>query len=114
MLPNIFPFFNSFLRGLPVNFSISYSYNFGSLLGYCLVLQFLTGIFLSSYYCANSAFDSVEYIIRDVNNGSLIRYCHSNGASFFFICVYAHIARALYYNSYIKFFTWNFGVLLIF
>lgn len=102
MIPRALEPVNSFLVSLPVHASITYSYNFGSLLGLNLILQLCTGIFLASYYNPADAFDSIEYIIRDVISGYTIRYLHSNGASFFFICVYAHMARALYYNSYIK------------
>lgn len=74
----------------------------GSLLGVCLVLQILTGVFLAMHYqpSLEHAFDSVEHIMRDVNSGYIVRYTHSNVASFFFIFVYLHIARALYYGSY--------------
>jgi quinol-cytochrome oxidoreductase complex cytochrome b subunit len=69
----------------------------------CLVIQLLTGVFLSMSFIADSnlAFLSVEHIMRDINNGWLIRYIHATGASFFFICVYIHIFRGLYYKSYI-------------
>jgi ubiquinol-cytochrome c reductase cytochrome b subunit len=77
-------------------------WNFGSLLGLCLVFQILTGIFLAMHYTPNveMAFNSVEHIMRDVNSGWLIRYIHANVASFFFIFLYAHIGRNLYYGSY--------------
>lgn len=86
---------------LPLN--INYFYNFGSLLGLCLIIQILSGIFLAMYYVPNInyAFDSVEYLMREVPNGWLIRYIHSNGASLFFIMVYLHIVRGLLYGSYI-------------
>jgi ubiquinol-cytochrome c reductase cytochrome b subunit len=82
--------------------SITYFWSFGSLAGLCLVLQILTGIFLAMHYTPHVelAFNSVEHIMRDVNNGWLIRYMHSNGASIFFIVVYSHIFRGLYYGSY--------------
>jgi ubiquinol-cytochrome c reductase cytochrome b subunit len=93
---------NSYFIDSPQPSNISYLWNFGSLLGLCLVLQILTGIFLAMHYTPNVelAFDSVEHIMRDVNSGWLIRYTHANVASFFFIFVYAHIGRALYYGSY--------------
>ena len=93
---------NSYIVDSPQPANISYVWNFGSLLALCLALQLLTGIFLAMHYCANVdlAFDSVEHIMRDVNSGWLIRYTHANVASFFFIFVYAHIGRALYYGSY--------------
>lgn len=84
--------------------NINYLYNFGSLLVLVLVIQILTGVFLAMHYTPHIdyAFNSVEHIMRDVNYGWLVRYSHSNGASFFFICVYIHIARGLYYGSYTK------------
>nr|WUR10622.1 cytochrome b [Elmerina hispida] len=93
---------NSYLVDSPSPSNISYLWNFGSLLGLCLILQILTGIFLAMHYIPNVelAFNSVEHIMRDVNSGWLIRYTHANVASFFFIFVYAHIGRNLYYGSY--------------
>lgn len=99
---------------LPLN--INYFYNFGSLLGLCLIIQILSGIFLAMYYVPNInyAFDSVEYLMREVPNGWLIRYIHSNGASLFFIMVYLHIVRGLLYGSYIgnRRTVWNIGVII--
>ena len=85
----------------PIN--LTYAWSFGSLAGICLVIQILTGLFLGMHYTphVDLAFSSVEHIMRDVNNGWLIRYMHANGASFFFIVVYCHIFRGLYYGSYI-------------
>lgn len=82
--------------------NLNYMWNFGSLAGICLVIMIITGIFLAMHYIpdATKAFDSVEHIMRDVNGGWLIRYIHMNGASIFFIVVYLHIARGLYYGSY--------------
>jgi len=93
---------NSYLIDSPQPSNISYMWNFGSLLGLCLILQILTGVFLAMHYQphADFAFDSVEHIMRDINQGWLLRYCHANVASFFFIFVYAHIGRALYFGSY--------------
>lgn len=93
---------NSYLIDSPQPSSISYWWNIGSLLGLCLVIQILTGIFIAIHYSSNIelAFSSVEHIMRDVNNGWLIRYMHANGASFFFICIYIHIGKGLYYGSY--------------
>src|ERR1700735_2998208 len=93
---------NSYLIDSPQPSNLSYLWNFGSLLGVCLILQILTGIFLAMHYAptAELAFNSVEHIMRDVNSGWLIRYTHANVASFFFIFVYCHIGRALYYGSY--------------
>jgi len=93
---------NSYFIDSPQPSNISYFWNFGSLLGLCLILQIITGIFLAMHYCANVdlAFLSVEHIMRDVSSGWLLRYTHANVASFFFIFVYLHIGRNLYYGSY--------------
>ncbi|CAN3377464.1 apocytochrome b (mitochondrion) [Diutina rugosa] len=93
---------NSYLIDSPQPSSINYWWNLGSLLGLCLVIQLASGIFLAMHYSSNIelAFNSVEHIMRDVNAGWLIRYIHANGASFFFICMYLHIGKALYYGSY--------------
>ena len=94
--------FNSYLVDSPQPSSISYLYNFGSLLGLSLVVQIITGILLAMHYAgtADLAFNMVEHVMRDVNDGWLLRYTHANMASFFFIAVYLHIARGLYYGSY--------------
>ena len=86
----------------PTPKNLNYWWNFGSLAGMMLVIMILTGIFLAMNYAANTgiAFNSVEHIMRDVNWGWLLRYMHANGASFFFIAVYIHIFRGLYYGSY--------------
>ena len=103
---------NSTLIDLPTPSSISYLWNFGSLLGLCLVIQILTGIFLAMHYCADVsiAFSSVVHIMRDVNYGFVLKYLHANGASAFFICVYIHIARGLYYGSYLRSHLWFSGI----
>nr|YP_009919050.1 cytochrome b [Acnemia nitidicollis]QMP96643.1 cytochrome b [Acnemia nitidicollis] len=108
--------FNNSLIDLPSPSSISTWWNFGSLLGLCLGIQILTGLFLAMHYTCdvNTAFNSVIHICRDVNNGWLIRTLHANGASFFFICLYLHIGRGIYYNSFIYKSTWIVGVLLFF
>ena len=97
--------------------SISYLWNFGSLLGICLIIQILTGCFLAMHYTAHVdfAFNSVEHIMRDVNNGWIIRYVHANVASFFFIFVYSHVARGLYYSSYKnpRVLLWSIGVIIL-
>nr|WNH20697.1 cytochrome b [Kaupichthys diodontus] len=105
---------NDALVDLPTPSSISAWWNFGSLLGLCLITQILTGLFLAMHYTADisTAFSSVTHICRDVNYGWLIRNLHANGASFFFICLYLHIARGLYYGSYLYKETWNVGVIL--
>nr|YP_010398083.1 cytochrome b [Trigonopoma gracile]UQJ79412.1 cytochrome b [Trigonopoma gracile] len=105
---------NDSLIDLPTPTNISALWNFGSLLGLCLITQILTGLFLAMHYTSDisTAFSSVVHICRDVNYGWLIRNTHANGASFFFICLYMHIARGLYYGSYIYKETWNIGVIL--
>nr|YP_009995270.1 cytochrome b [Ochthebius remotus]QNP09660.1 cytochrome b [Ochthebius remotus] len=107
---------NSSLIDLPSPSNISSWWNFGSLLGLCLMIQIITGLFLAMHYTANidSAFNSVIHICRDVNYGWLIRTLHANGASFFFICIYLHIGRGLYYSSYNLSTTWIMGVLILF
>nr|ABV64568.1 cytochrome b [Gymnothorax favagineus] len=105
---------NDALVDLPTPSNISAMWNFGSLLGLCLITQILTGLFLAMHYTSDisTAFSSVAHICRDVNYGWLIRNLHANGASFFFICLYMHIARGLYYGSYLYKETWNIGVIL--
>ena len=105
---------NSMLIDLPSPSNISYLWNFGSLLGLCLGVQILTGIFLAMHYSADVsiAFSSVTHILEDVNYGFLLKYLHANGASVFFICVYIHIARGLYYGSYLKSHLWFSGISL--
>nr|QOL00775.1 cytochrome b [Xya japonica] len=108
---------NNSLIDLPTPSNISTWWNFGSLLGLCLVIQLMTGIFLAMHYWPdiNMAFNSVAvHICRDVNNGWLLRVIHANGASFFFICLYAHVARGMYYGSYKYIYTWMVGVLILF
>nr|ADB82725.1 cytochrome b [Uta stansburiana] len=105
---------NSFID-LPTPSNISAWWNFGSLLGLCLIIQILTGLFLAMHYTADisSAFSSVAHIHRDVQYGWLIRNIHANGASMFFICIYMHVGRGLYYGSYMFKETWNLGVILL-
>jgi hypothetical protein len=93
---------NSYMIDSPQPSNISYLWNFGSLLAFCLVIQIVTGVTLAMHYNPSvlEAFNSVEHIMRDVNNGWLIRYLHSNTASAFFFLVYLHIGRGLYYGSY--------------
>lgn len=93
--------YDSFIA-YPVPRNLNYMYTFGGILSFMLIAQILTGIVLAMHYAASTelAFGSVEKIMRDVNSGWLLRYMHSNGASFFFIAVYLHIARGLYYGSY--------------
>ena len=100
-LPIIASFENT-LKKHPYPKNLSYWWNFGSIAGICLVVQILSGLFLAMHYVPNTkhAFDSVEHIMRDVNYGWLIRYIHAVGASMFFVALYAHITRGLYYGSY--------------
>nr|WAB70227.1 cytochrome b [Athyma asura] len=107
---------NGSLIDLPTPSNISSWWNFGSLLALCLMIQILTGLFLTMYYTANIdlAFFSVNYICRNVNYGWLIRTLHANGASFFFICIYFHIGRGIYYESFNLKFTWMIGVIILF
>lgn len=100
---------------LPAPSNISSWWNFGSLLGLCLITQIFTGIFLAIHYTPHveMAFSSVIHIIRDVNYGWLLRTIHANGASFFFICLYLHVGRGLYYGSYLFLLTWFSGILLL-
>nr|YP_009059090.1 cytochrome b [Heteromycteris japonicus]AFC77843.1 cytochrome b [Heteromycteris japonicus] len=106
---------NSSVIDLPTPPNISALWNFGSLLGLCLIAQLLTGLFLAMHYTSdiNTAFASVTHICRDVNYGWLIRNLHANGASFFFICIYIHIGRGLYYGSFLNKEAWNIGVVLL-
>nr|UGS80215.1 cytochrome b [Dagualachesilloides caliensis] len=107
---------NNSLVDLPTPSSISSMWNFGSLLGVCLGIQIVSGLFLAMHYTAdvNLAFNSVVHICRDVNNGWLLRTLHANGASFFFICIYLHVGRGMYYGSYNLFMTWTIGVIILF
>nr|YP_009349816.1 cytochrome b [Loxoblemmus doenitzi]AQM39939.1 cytochrome b [Loxoblemmus doenitzi] len=107
---------NNSLIDLPTPSNISTWWNFGSLLGLCLVIQLLTGIFLAMHYTADisMAFNSVAHICRDVNFGWLLRTLHANGASFFFICLYTHVGRGMYYGSYNLMHTWLVGTLILF
>lgn len=112
----LFKIINNALVDLPAPSNISSWWNFGSLLGLCLILQIATGIFLSIHYTADTAiaFNSVNHICRDVNYGWILRTLHANGASFFFICIYLHVGRGIYYGSYKYLYTWTVGVVLFF
>nr|YP_007025682.1 cytochrome b [Neaxius glyptocercus]AEW68321.1 cytochrome b [Neaxius glyptocercus] len=112
----LFKIANGALVDMPLPSNISVFWNFGSLLGLCLVLQIATGLFLAMHYTASVdlAFSSVTHICRDVNYGWLLRTLHANGASFFFICLYAHIGRGIYYGSYMIFHAWMIGVIMLF
>nr|AUW60835.1 cytochrome b [Neochmia phaeton phaeton] len=106
---------NDALIDLPTPPNISTWWNFGSLLGVCLITQIVTGLLLAMHYTADTslAFSSVAHMCRDVQFGWLIRNLHANGASFFFICIYLHIGRGIYYGSYLNKETWNVGVILL-
>lgn len=106
---------NGSLIDLPSPSNISSWWNFGSLLALCLITQIITGLFLTIYYSANIelAFYRVNYICRNVNYGWLIRTLHANGASFFFICIYIHIGRGIYYESFNLKYTWIIGVIIL-
>nr|QXG19255.1 cytochrome b [Drosophila heteroneura] len=112
----LFKIANNALVDLPAPVNISSWWNFGSLLGLCLIIQILTGLFLAMHYTADVslAFHSVNHICRDVNYGWLLRTLHANGASFFFICIYLHVGRGMYYGSYLFTPTWMVGVILLF
>nr|QHH24476.1 cytochrome b [Locustella castanea] len=106
---------NDSLIDLPTPSNISTWWNFGSLLGICLITQIITGLLLAMHYTADTAlaFSSVAHITRNVPFGWLIRNLHANGASLFFICVYFHIGRGIYYGSYLNKETWNIGIVLL-
>jgi hypothetical protein len=112
----LFSLFNSYLVDSPAPSNLSYLWNYGSLLGLCLVIQIITGVTLAIHYTPNIdlAFISVEHLMRDVNYGWLIRYLHSNTASFFFLFVYIHIGKGLYYGSYKepRVLLWSIGVVI--
>nr|WGT89001.1 cytochrome b [Sclomina erinacea] len=107
---------NGSLIDLPTPSSISLWWNFGSLLGMCMMIQIMTGIFLAMHYTGNIelAFKSVVHICRDVNSGWLLRNLHANGASLFFMCLYLHVGRGMYYGSYKLTPTWMVGIIMLF
>nr|YP_010426343.1 cytochrome b [Neucentropus mandjuricus]USL48458.1 cytochrome b [Neucentropus mandjuricus] len=104
------------LINLPTPSNISFMWNYGSLLSMCLVIQIITGLFLSMQYTANIelSFSMMNSISRNINNGWLMRIMHSNGASMFFVCIYLHIGRNIYYESYNNLMTWNSGIIILF
>nr|YP_010363471.1 cytochrome b [Atkinsoniella flavipenna]UNZ12572.1 cytochrome b [Atkinsoniella flavipenna] len=106
---------NNSLIDLPAPMNLSAWWNFGSLLGMCLFIQLISGILLSMHYTSNveMAFNSVNHITRNVNYGWLMRTLHSNGASLFFICMYLHTGRGMYYGSYKYKLTWIVGMLIM-
>jgi len=113
---SLLSFIDSHIINYPTPVNLNYRWSFGACAGICLIIQILTGIFLAMHYVADIslAFESVEHIMRNVNNGWFIRYAHANGASLFFIVIYAHIFRGLYYGSYMgtKSWLWASGVII--
>nr|UBA14665.1 cytochrome b [Diaphorina citri] len=111
----IYPIYNSLIN-LPTPSNISILWNFGSLLGLMLMIQILSGLFLAMHFSANIliAFESMIHTCRDVNNGWMLRSIHSNGASFFFIFIYLHISRGIYFNSSQLKKTWMSGIIILF
>src|SRR3982750_780393 len=107
---------NEYLIDSPAPINLSYFWGFGSMLGVNLVILIVSGVTLAMHYTPQTmlAFSSVEYIMRDVNNGWLLRFIHANGASLFFIWVYLHIGRNLFYGSYRapRGLLWSIGVVI--
>lgn len=101
---------------LPTPININYLWNFGSILGLFLIIQIISGLFLSIHYCPNIniAFNRISNIIKDINSGWLIRLIHINGASFYFFIIYLHIARNIFYYSFKLFQVWSIGVTILF
>nr|YP_009730017.1 cytochrome b [Tagasta indica]YP_010892338.1 cytochrome b [Tagasta tonkinensis]QHX99922.1 cytochrome b [Tagasta indica]WJO90071.1 cytochrome b [Tagasta tonkinensis] len=112
----LFKIINNSLIDLPTPTNISLWWNYGSLLGLCLVIQIMTGLFLAMHYTPNIelAFSSMIHTCRDVNNGWIIRTLHANGASMFFICIYLHVGRGIYYGSFMYKNTWMIGTIILF
>nr|YP_009740847.1 cytochrome b [Atractomorpha psittacina]QID03861.1 cytochrome b [Atractomorpha psittacina] len=112
----LFKIMNSSLIDLPAPMNISFWWNYGSLLGLCLMIQIMTGLFLTMHYTPNieMAFNSIIHICRDVNNGWIMRTLHANSASAFFICIYLHVGRGIYYGSYTLMKTWMIGTIILF
>jgi len=114
---SLFKIINNHLIDYPSPINVSYFWSVGSLAGVCLVIQIITGVFLAMHYTPHVlyAFSSVEHIMRDVNNGWLIRYIHANGASMMFICLYVHMFKNLYYGSYTapRHLLWASGVVIL-
>lgn len=110
----LFKIANGAVVDLPAPANISTLWNFGSLLGLCLIIQIATGLFLAIHYTAHIdlAFSRVTHICRDVNYGWLLRTLHANGASFFFICLYTHTGRGVYYGSFLYLHAWSVGVII--
>jgi quinol-cytochrome oxidoreductase complex cytochrome b subunit/F0F1-type ATP synthase membrane subunit a len=116
MLFNILSFIKTHLIKYPTPLSITYAWSFGALTGIFLTIQVITGVLLGFHYDAGEfAFESIEYIMRDVSYGWLLRYLHSNSASFYFLCMFIHIARGIFYKSYVtpREFAWSSGVFIL-
>nr|QWC54923.1 cytochrome b [Megalothorax incertus] len=116
---NLDPISSTMMESLvkhPVPTNINSWWNFGSLLGLSLMIQIITGLLAAMHFTSDisTAFDSVEHMMRDVPNGWLIRILHANGASMFFICLYLHTFRGIYYSSFKLFHTWMIGVTMMF
>ena len=107
--------FNGILVDLACPPNLSAFYNFGSILGFMLGTQIITGLFLAMHYRCDSelAYFSISHILRDVHSGWLIRSLHANGASFFFLALYAHIGRGIYFGSYVFSSLWFVGIILL-
>nr|YP_010564713.1 cob [Nymphon australe]UZA61090.1 cytochrome b [Nymphon australe] len=105
----------SSMMNLPTPSNLNTMWSFGFMLTICLIIQIITGLFLSMHYCPNTemAFNSISHITRDVNNGWILRSLHANGASLFFMLMYIHIARGMYFNSMKLTLTWLIGVLIL-
>nr|YP_010585960.1 cytochrome b [Plectrocnemia tsukuiensis]UZZ43696.1 cytochrome b [Plectrocnemia tsukuiensis] len=113
---NMMKILNNKMMLMPIPSNISFMWNFGSLMGMCMIIQLITGILLSMHYAANInfAFNMMNHIYRNVNYGWMLRILHSNSASMFFIFIYMHIGRNLYYESFQNKMTWNSGIILMF
>nr|YP_009739778.1 cytochrome b [Bactrurus brachycaudus]QIC54390.1 cytochrome b [Bactrurus brachycaudus] len=107
--------YNSTLISLPAPANLSYMWNMGSLLGLCLGLQLITGLLLASAYSVsmNTSFTLMAFLMETMDKGWLIRYLHANGASLFFLCLYLHAGRGIYYSSFLQVHTWNIGVTIL-
>lgn len=111
----IFKVFDSTLVTLPAPINISVYWNFGSLLSICLIIQIITGVILATSYAPaiELRFNLISQIIETTGTGWLTRYIHANGASLFFLCLYLHVGRGIYYGSYLYKHTWNIGVTIL-
>nr|YP_010585976.1 cytochrome b [Abaria herringbona]UZZ43712.1 cytochrome b [Abaria herringbona] len=107
---------NNSVINLPSPSNISFMWNFGSLLGMVLMIQIITGLFLSMNYCPSIylAFESMNHIVRNINYGWMMQIMHANGASLFFIMIYMHIGRGIYYESFTNMMTWFSGIIILF